>query len=242
MKIKLKILTASVLLIMTAACSTTQGEKSVSNNPIPASTIGDSTAIAVKLKGEKGKDSTNILSSLNSIEKKTGLTAEQIQSLTLAENNQSIPQGKSNIKLEKQKTIVPTYIPPGFKVEDFQINPCDQGKGESGRYTYSITYRKSSNTSFKISNYLVCDDGGADPGDVKTIELPSKKFDKVRINYTEFDKFRNSPYANGEISSPSPDTPGAYRTLMLLEYYSNPLNLAEAKKIMESMEYLNATQ
>jgi hypothetical protein len=242
MKIKLKILTASVLLVMTAACSATQGEKSVSNNPIPTSTTGDSTVIAVKINGEKGKDSTNISSSRNSIGKKTGLTAEHIQSLTSAENNQSIPQGKSNIKLEKKKTILPTYIPPGFKVKKFEINPCAKLQGWSGGYTYKITYRKSSNTFFQISNYLTCGDGGADPGDVKTIEIPSKKFDKVIINYTEFDQFRNSPYANGQISSPSPDTPGADRILMFLDYYSNPLNLAEAKKIMESMEYLNATK
>jgi hypothetical protein len=241
MKTKLEILIASVLLAITMGCSAIQKEKSVSANPITTSTIGDSTVIAVKPKGEKAKDSTNISSSLNSNEEKTGLTAEQIQSLTSAENSQSIAQGKSNIKLEKQKTILPTYIPPGFKVEDFQINPCDQGKGKSGIYTYSITYRKSSNTSFKIRNYLVCDDGGAGPGDVETIELPSKKFDKVMISYTEFDKLRNSPYVNGEISSRSPDTPGVYRILMFLDYYSNPLNLAEAKKIMESMEYLNAS-
>lgn len=64
-----------------------------------------------------------------------------------------------------------------------------------------------------------------DAGDLTIIELPSTKFDKVTLSYTEFDRFRNSPSVSGSILSPSPDTPGAYRGLVSLDYYSNPLNL-----------------
>jgi hypothetical protein len=175
----------------------------------------------------------------DAIGKAAKLTPEQIKSLISAENSQIVPASQSNIKPQKVKTILPTYVPPGFKVDEFKINPCDQGTGTSSRYTYRITYRNSSNASFNIDNYFICSQGGDDSIGLQTLQIPSKKFDRVTINYTKFDKIRNSPYVKGEVTSPSPDYPGSDRLLLFFEYYNNPLNLAEARKIIESMEYLN---
>ena len=249
----LKIPVAGLLTGLLVACSTSNPTPTVQpiskSTPTPISQTGvpqsPETEIAIKPTGDvkpktkKINGSSKISNSADSIGKSAKLTPAQVKSLISAENSQNPPADKSNIKPQKSRTILPTYVPPGFKVEEFQINPCDLGRGKSNRYTYRITYRNSSKISFNISNYLVCTDGGADPGDVKTIEINSNKFDKVTMNYTAFDKFRNSPYVNGEISSPEPDIPGAFRMLLFFEYYSNSLNLAEATKIMESMEYLN---
>lgn len=166
------------------------------------------------------------------VAEKARLDSQQVQALLQSESEN--PEGGV-------RTIVPTYIPEGYKLETVEADWCNKllkGAPKSG-HTYRIVYRKSSNQSFDIQNVMFCGQGGADPTMSGYLDIPSKKFGKVQLNYTDFDNRTKAPRITGDIST-KPDDQGASRGLLFMEYRDTRLNIEEAKKIMESMEYLDS--
>jgi hypothetical protein len=211
--------------------------------------VGEPTVIAVKPKGdvkpqgETAKEPTNISSSASSIGKAAQLTPKQIKELIEMENRLTVPVDQSNLKLEKVKAILPTYVPSGFEVKDFKISLCNYPGNypgsKSGRYIYYITYRNSSNSSFNIQT-RPCRVYMSKPTFVKDIQIPSKKFAQINLKLRKFDRSSDNTEISGEIWSSNPEYPGSFQKLLSLRSDgSNPVNWQEAKKIMESMDYLN---
>ncbi|MEG4987660.1 hypothetical protein QUB08_18075 [Microcoleus sp. BR0-C5] len=197
----------------------------------------------VKTQGETANESTNISSSASSIGKAAQLTPKQIKELIEMENRLTVPVEQSNLKLEKVKAILPTYVPPGFEVKDFSISLCDYpGKypGEKlGRYSYFITYSNSSNSSFYIQT-RPCRVYMSKPTVVKDIQISSNKFAQINLQLIKFDRSIDNTKISGEILSSHPEYPGDFQKILsLTSEGSNPINWQEARKIMESMDYLN---
>ena len=178
---------------------------------------------------KKAKEKIFTESEIQQFSSKTHLSISQVKSFLESESNNNEDQ---------RKTILPTRIPNGYRIERVVLNPCTEPSEKKSSHTYQVVYRKSENISFSVSNYLVCKDGGADPSAFKTIDIPSRKFDKVMIEYVEFDGSTNGALAQGEISSRI-DNSGILRILSFLTYKSPKLDLQEVKEIMNSMDYLS---
>jgi hypothetical protein len=211
--------------------------------------VGEPTVRAVKPKGEvksqgeTANESTKISSSASSIGKAAKLTSKQIKDLIEMENRLTVPADQSNLKLEKVKAILPTYVPPEFKVKDFKISLCEYpGKypgSKSGRYSYFITYSNSSNSSFYIQT-RPCRVYMSKPTVVKDIQIPSNKFAQINLQLIKFDRSIDNTKISGEIWSSNRESPGSFQKLLsLTSEGSNPINWQEAQKTMESMDYLN---
>ncbi|NJS09253.1 MAG: hypothetical protein HC789_02150 [Microcoleus sp. CSU_2_2] len=175
----------------------------------------------VKSQGETANESTSISSSASSIGKAAQLTPKQIKELIEMENRLTVPVEQSNLKLEKVKAILPTYVPPEFKVKDFKISLCNNPGDKSDRYIYGITYRNSSNSSFNIQTGS-CRRGYyySKPTIVKDLQIPSNKFDRVNlqfIKFERFDKLSNDTQISGEILSSNPESPGDLKNYCLLD-------------------------
>jgi hypothetical protein len=156
-------------------------------------------------------------------------------------------------KLHKVEAIVPTYVPPGFKLDKFEV----KNQAEDIQVGYTLVYRNASNSCFRINAYQH-GPGAGPPLVVKTIKgVNSPALGEVMIGYTEFDKTYNSAkieailthstevngtYAQGTsrwvYSFYSPD----YANLRENNYVSvpicNTISLVEAVKIFESLSYL----
>jgi hypothetical protein len=157
---------------------------------------------------------TYISNSAYSNGKAAKLTPKQVKDLIQMENR------RKKLRLENVKAIVPTYVPPGFTVEKFKITI------ESSNYY--IAYRNSSNTSFLISSrWSDCHSYGYKPRNFKVMRISSIRFDNVTMRHIGFDSSRAERQILGEISS------------VCLKSDKNSLNLQQAKKIIESMDYLN---
>lgn len=156
---------------------------------------------------------TYISNSAYSNGKAAKLTPQQVKELIQMENR------RKKLKSENVKAIVPTYVPPGFTVDKFQTAI------ESS--SYRIAYRNSSNKSFLISSrWGECHSNGYIPRNFKAIQITSKRFGKVTMKHTGFDRSRYDHLIIADISS------------VCLKSDGNPLNLQQAKKIIESMDYL----
>jgi hypothetical protein len=207
--------------------------------------VGEPTVRAVKPKGdvkpqgETANESTNISSSASSIGKAAQLTPKQIKELIEMENRLTVPVDQSNLKLEKVKAILPTYVPSGFEVKDFKISLCNYPGAKSGRYSYFITYSNSSNSSFYIQT-RPCRVYMSKPTVVKDIQIPSNKFAQINLQLIKFDRSKDHTKISGEILSSHPEYPGSFQKLLsLTSDGSNPINWQEAQKIIKSMDYLN---
>ena len=183
----------------------------------------------------------SISNSASSIGKAAQLTPKQIKELIEMENRLTVPVDQSNLKLEKVKAILPTYVPSGFQVKEFSISLCDNPGAKSGRYIYDITYHNSSNSSFNIKTRLCrVYRSKAEFVVVKNIQTPSKKFAQVNLKLIKFGRSKDDTQISGEILSSDPKSPGSFQTLLSLRSDgSNSVNWQEAQKIMESMDYLN---
>ena len=181
----------------------------------------------------------SISNSASSIGKAAQLTHKQIKELIEMENRLTVPVDQSNLKLEKVKAILPTYVPSGFQVKEFSVSLCNYPGDKSGRYIYYITYRNSSNSSFYIQA-RPCGVRMSKPTVVKDIQIPSNKFAQINLQLIKFDRSIDNTKISGEILSSHPEYPGSFQTLLsLTSDGSNPVNWQEAKKIMESMDYMN---
>ncbi|MGL5064714.1 MAG: hypothetical protein ACRC62_32425 [Microcoleus sp.] len=220
----------------TASPSTTANQTS---NPVESEKI--STPTPTPLVSEKANKSTSISNSASSIGKAAQLTPKQIKELIEMENRLTVQVDHSNLKLEKVKAILPTYVPPGFKVDekDFRVSVCNFPGEKSGRYSYFITYRNSSNSSFNIQT-RPCGGFYTKPTIVKSIQIPSNKFAQINLKLIKFDRPSDNTEISGEIWSSNPESPGSFQNLLsLTSGGSNPINWQEAQKVIASMDYLN---
>jgi hypothetical protein len=145
----------------------------------------------------------------------------------------------NNRNLRKLKILVPTYLPPGFQIDKFEINYDRNSKIGSDYYrSYTIVYKNmKTNVCFYISGYGFPSGGGGDPGDYKTVEVSSPALGKVILMYTGFSQNRQKSYVRFEndyifvnthvydFASPSSEC--------------NTISIQEAVKIVESFEWLN---
>ena len=178
---------------------------------------------------KKSKEKVFTKSDIQRLSSKVHLSAVQVESFLKSEQENNENSGR---------TILPTYLPDGYRIESASLNICNVPLETKKFHTYRIVYRKSENISFRVSNVFVCY-GGAAPIDAKNIDIPSKKFSKVRVSYKEFDSLVNGPLVTGELATLDSETSKESSTLIFFNYTNPKLNIEEAKKIMSSMEYLN---
>jgi hypothetical protein len=148
-------------------------------------------------------------------------------------------------KPHKVEAILPTYLPPGFKIYSFklEVSPTDPyGYGVK----YKIAYKNASNDSFEITTGAPGPGAGPPPYAPKLKAVNSPAFGEVIIGYKEFDKtsdkssieviIRAYPPEASNISENTPSDGGS--SAWIYNLYSDTLSLAEATKIVESLSYL----
>ncbi|MEG5163291.1 hypothetical protein QUB37_23170 [Microcoleus sp. AT3-A2] len=145
-------------------------------------------------------------------------------------------------KPHKVEAILPTYLPPGFKLDSFKVLSDGRNYGEK----YEITYKNASNDSFKINTSAPGPGAGPPPYAPKLKAVNSPAFSVVIIGYTEFDKTSDkssieviisaSPSEVSNISENTPSDGGS--STWTYHFHSDTLSLAEATKIVESLSYL----
>jgi hypothetical protein len=164
-----------------------------------------------------------------SIGESAKLTPDQVKQLMSLDN-------KNNSLSINFKVVLPTYIPPGFKVHKFAA-----GKNATSGPGYEIVYRNSSNLCFVISG----DSGqwGGPPGGYDTVEVSSPALGKVVLEYTDFDRDTNKPYISFK-GEPLMRGQTGYRFISSGlstddKNCGNIISLQEAVKVVKSIQYLN---
>lgn len=148
-------------------------------------------------------------------------------------------------KPHKVEAILPTYLPPGFKLDSFKVEVSLEDPYGYG-LKYKIYYKNASNDRFGIATVAPGPGAGPPPYAPKLKAVNSPAFGEVIIGYKEFDTtsdkssieviIRASPPEASNISENAPSDGGS----STWEYYlhSDTLSLAEATKIVESLSYL----
>jgi hypothetical protein len=189
--------------------------------------VGKPTIRAIKLKSQPTKDA---------VAKAAQLTAQQVEQL------KNIIFKNTAGKPHKVEAILPTYLPPGFKLDSFKVLSDGRNYGEK----YEVSYKNASNNSFKITTIAPGPGAGYSPYAPKFKEVSSPAFGEVIIGYTEFDKTSDKPSTDviigvspplaNNTSENSPSDGGS--SVWHYQLHSNTLSLAEATKIVESLSYL----
>jgi hypothetical protein len=189
--------------------------------------VGIPTVRATKPKPQPTKDT---------VAKAAQLTPQQVEQL------KSIIFKDTLDKPHKVEAILPTYLPPGFKLDSFKVSSDGSNFGKK----YEISYKNASNDSFKIYTYAPGPGAGGLPYAPKLKAVHSPAFGVVIIGYKEFDKTSDKssidvsirarpPLANNiSENSPSDGDSSAWG----YDLHSDTLSLAEATKIVESLSYL----
>ncbi len=160
------------------------------------------------------------------IGKSAQLTTTQIAQLKYIDNFRF--GGKFNFKV-----LLPTRIPPGFQLENFEAS---QRRGE---VNYKISYRNRQNNScFYIQGST---GSGGDMGTgYDTVEVFAPAFGRVILDHTNFDRARKSGYIgfssyfiSREKTSYSFYSPGNRKNAC------NSMQIQEAVKVVQSFQYLN---
>lgn len=148
-------------------------------------------------------------------------------------------------KPHKVEAILPTYLPPGFKLDSFKVEVSPEDPYGYG-FKYEIAYKNASNDSFKITTVAPGPGAGPPPYAPKLKAVNSPAFGEVIIGYKEFDKTSDkssieviisaSPPEASNISENTPSDGGSSAWTYYL--HSDTLSLAEATKIVESLSYL----
>ena len=222
LKIKQKIPTAVIILVMTAGCSAVLQPDQVSDAP-----------------SKEEKFVSTQSTTTDAVAKAAQLTPQQVEQL------KNIIFKDTLGKLHKVEAILPTYLPPGFKLESFQML-SDENFGEK----YAIAYKNASNDTFKISAIALGPGAGPPPYAPILKSVNSPAFGEVIIGYTEFDKVADKsstsviikayPSSANNTSENSPSDGGSSAWTYILD--SDTLSLAEAAKIVGSLSYLYPDQ
>lgn len=191
--------------------------------------VGKPTVRATKPKSQPTKDA---------VAKAAQLTPQQVEKLKniIFKNTQGKPH--------KVEAILPTYLPPGFKLDSFKVSSDGRNYGYGEKY--EISYKNASNDSFKITTIAPGPGAGPPPYAPKLKAVNSPAFGEVIIGYKEFDTtsdkssidviIRVSPPFTYNTSENSPSDGGS--SAWDYNLHSDTLSLAEATKIVESLSYL----
>lgn len=191
--------------------------------------VGVPTVRVTKPKSQPTKDA---------VAKAAQLTPQQVEQLKniIFKNTQGKPH--------KVEAILPTYLPPGFKIDSFKLSSDGRNYGYGEKY--EISYKNASNDSFKITTFAHGPGAGPPPYAPKLKAVNSPAFGEVIIGYKEFDTtsdkssieviIRASPPEASNISENAPSDGGSSTWTYYLR--SDTLSLAEATKIAESLSYL----
>jgi len=161
------------------------------------------------------------------------ISVAESSQLNSVQVKQLVSLDKNNTKRLALKVIVPTYIPPGFQIDEFKAEEDFYGP------TYTIKYRNSSNSCFEISSNF--GGWGGEPTDYHNVEVSSPVLGKVILEYKDFEQnhksyvgFKNTPVVIGKQGYffQSPFGIGT-------SYQCNSISPQEAVKIVESLQYLN---
>lgn len=202
----------------------------IGGKPIPKST--KNVAQTVQPIGEQqsqDKKADDVVSADNSpyaIGKAAKLTTQEVEKLVSLEKSDLVLKDKLKMERLKLKAIVPTYIPPGFKVK--KLYPWK----DSNNSYYRIEYSNSSDSRFEIAS--ACCFCGDEPLGYKEIEVNSKKLGKIIVAYTYFDNDINKSHlvcATGILYNKNTNREYSFST--------ETINIREAIKIVESLQYLN---
>ena len=175
------------------------------------------------------RDLGNSLSSdFSSITEAAKLSPEQAQQLL------ALAEAESKARGIEFKVLVPTYIPPGFQLEEFKAELQSYEAGDRAKYT--MVYRKSSDSCFYFSGESYGTVGGS-PGYHDTLEVYSPTLGKVSLEYTDFDQEYN-------VSAINFKNQWVIRGDNMYSFSSYPYNgcelsIREAIHITESFQYLN---
>ncbi|MEG3970917.1 hypothetical protein QUA00_25330 [Microcoleus sp. T2B6] len=192
--------------------------------------VGEAIITATKRKPQPTKDA---------VAKASQLIPQQVEQL------KNIVFKDSLGKLHKVDAVLPTYLPPGFKLHSFkpEVPPKDPYGYD---VKYQISYKNASNNSFTITAYAEGPGAGGPPYAPKLKAVNSPAFGEVIIGYKEFDKTSDKSSIDVIISvrpplpnntsenSPSDGDSSAWN----YHLHSDTLSLAEATKIVESLSYL----
>ncbi len=130
------------------------------------------------------------------------------------------------------KVILPGYLPSEFKLNNFTIE-------NNRRAKYDLGYRNSDGKCFSVGLYTP--GAGTDIHQYETIVVKSHALGHVPIEYTNFGKLSNQPLIS---LREDPFEPLTKIKGFFYSFYSpsnqncNPISLEEARKIVESLEYL----
>ncbi|NES64617.1 MAG: hypothetical protein F6K24_04825 [Okeania sp. SIO2D1] len=175
-------------------------------------------------------ESVDNLAQSQDIARSAKLTASQLKWLVSIDKKKIELGEKSKKSIDEFKVIVPTFIPPGFNVDDLEIID------NNSELSYRIVYRNSNNSCFyliKTTNLKPRQppDYGVKVWEV--VEVDSPILGKVYLDY----------YQSGVISSQSCIR---LRTSENIEFESpvwaqkcKVISMQEAVKIIESLQYLN---
>ncbi|MEG3970918.1 hypothetical protein QUA00_25335 [Microcoleus sp. T2B6] len=196
-------------------------QKSPKNDAKAAQPTGEQQSQDKKADDVVGNDNSPY-----AIGKAAKLTTQEVEKLVSLEKTDLVLKDKLKMEYLKLKAIVPTYIPPGFKVKKLYA-----WKDSNNSY-YRIEYSNSSDSRFEIAS--ACCFCGDEPLGYKEIEVNSKKLGKIIVAYTYFDNDINQSHlvcATGIL----------YNKNTNREYYfsTETVNITEAIKIVESLQYLN---
>ncbi|HLO86186.1 MAG TPA: hypothetical protein VK203_14415 [Nostocaceae cyanobacterium] len=159
-----------------------------------------------------------------SVAKAAKLTPDQVEQLVSLDKN-----NEAGIDF---KVIVPTHVPNGFQISNFEV------RNTPDETIYRIVYRNSSDFCFSIEGNS--GGWGSGPEEERSVEVLSPALGKVILGYTEFSAitkkpwiaFQGAPIIIGErgyfFNSPENK-----------EQNCNTISLQEAIKIVESLQYLN---
>jgi hypothetical protein len=149
-----------------------------------------------------------------------------------------LKQNSENVELN---AIVPTYIPPGFKINDLAFGSND-AYNDSYIY-YRVSYDNSLGSCFQVSGTSMR--GGAGVGDIETLEVYAPALGEVIIMYVKYDRENQPPWMSIEPIQKS----GIIPTNILYSFGSvtkgenlgctTTLSMNEAAKVVESLQYLN---
>ena len=249
-KMTLKIPVAGLLTGLLVACSIGNSPTTVQPTPIqiPAYQIksevpqSPETEIAVKPRGDvkpetkKANDSRKISNSADAIGKSAKLTPAQVKELTEMEKRKAFKGLRSKERV-KAKFVVPTYLPPGFKVSHFSTEYIEHLGGR-----YRIAYCNASKSCFLIEGGIPLPMGD-EPITYQTIKtISSPALGNVELGYANYERTKNQPHIsldrflkdNNEYTFQS-SVWSIYKGLS----ENKAISFNEAVKIVKSLQYLN---
>ncbi|MEP0884633.1 hypothetical protein NDI49_24090 [Trichocoleus sp. ST-U3] len=191
--------------------------------------VGEQSVIEAKRTTEETNSPTQPNFSVAEAAKLTPVQVKELQPLNNANNR----------NIQRFKILVPTYLPPGFKIDRFEVSYDKDRKIGSDYYrSYTIYYKNTeTNVCFHISGYGFSSGGGGDPGDYKTVEVSSSALGKVILMYTGFSQNRQNSFVRFE-------TDYIFVNTHMYDFASsslecNTISIQEAVKIVESFQWLN---